>query len=301
MFHHFCDSIHPRGQGAISADDLARMIRFLGRERILDAPQWMERALDGRLGDDDVCLTFDDALRCQYDIAAPVLADFGISGFWFVYSSVFQGGIEPLEVYRYFRTVAFADIDAFYEAFFRRAADVLCEDERAAISKFDPERYLPDDPFYTRNDRIFRYLRDDVLGPVRYRSVMNAMIADEGFDIEAIKDRLWITDDHLRALDSAGHVVGLHSFRHPTRLAALPADRQRDEYRRNRDHIMCVLGREPVAMSHPCNSYTAETLDILQDLGIRIGFRAYVDAVGGRSPLEFPREDHALVMARMNA
>src|SRR5690348_4468616 len=118
MFHHFSDAVHPRGQGAISEDDLVCMIRFLGRENILDAPEWMDRALAGRLGEDEVCLTFDDALRCQYDVAAPVLADFGISGFWFVYSSVFEGGLEPLEIYRYFRTVAFPDIDAFCDAFF---------------------------------------------------------------------------------------------------------------------------------------------------------------------------------------
>ena len=76
--------------------------------------------MDGRLEQQHLCLTFDDALLCQYDIAKPVMDRFGITGFWFVYSSVFQGELEILEIYRYIRCVYFDTIDKFYVGFFPR-------------------------------------------------------------------------------------------------------------------------------------------------------------------------------------
>src|SRR6266550_8962669 len=87
MFHHFWDERgkHPRGQGAISGDELRAMIQFLGRDRILPAREWMEKAAAGTLREGDLCLTFDDNLRCQWDVARPVLRELGTTAFWFVY------------------------------------------------------------------------------------------------------------------------------------------------------------------------------------------------------------------------
>lgn len=301
MFHHFYGAGHPKGQGAISRDDLASIIRHVGPGRILRAEDWLERALHRRLAGGEICLTFDDALRCQYDVARPVLEDFGLTAFWFVYSSVFQGVPERLEVYRYFRTVMFDDIDKFYDCFFSRVEKRLgCEYEKAQ-GDFRPDTYLATRAFYSKRDRFFRFLRDEVLGPERYNGIMDEMLEDFGFSLNAIKELLWMGDEHLRALEEGGHVVGLHSFSHPTRLERLCVPMQRTEYERNHRHLGKVLGKEPISMSHPCNSYSRETLEILRDLGIRVGFRADMEAVKERSSLEFAREDHANVLMRMNA
>jgi len=246
MFHHFHDSSHPHGQGAISAQELAELIEHIGRNRILSAEEWIRRADGGGLSDTDICLTFDDALRCQYDIAFPVLRDMGLTAFWFVYSSVFNGNVEPLEVYRYFRTTKFASINDFYEQFFSAASDSFPNEYASALNGFDPDAYLSAFPFYSSNDRIFRYLRDDVLGGDCYHAVMTALMASNGFDTASIAGQLWMVDDHLRVLRDNGHVIGLHSYSHPTRLSALPPEDQGEEYRRNFDHLVQVLGHAPM-------------------------------------------------------
>ena len=64
MFHHYHDNCHPVSQGSISAEQPDAMIDYLGRERILSADVWLEKAVNNALSDDDLCLTFDDALRC---------------------------------------------------------------------------------------------------------------------------------------------------------------------------------------------------------------------------------------------
>ena len=47
------------------------------------------------------------------EIAYPVLRKFGISAFWFVFSSVFKGEINLLEIYKYFYNIHFPNFDAF--------------------------------------------------------------------------------------------------------------------------------------------------------------------------------------------
>ena len=45
MFHHFYDDTHIKGDGAISADDLVKIIEILGLDNILPAKQWLNKAL----------------------------------------------------------------------------------------------------------------------------------------------------------------------------------------------------------------------------------------------------------------
>ena len=104
-----------------------------------------------------------------------------------------------------------------------------------------------------------------------------------------------MNEQDMTELHRKGHVLGLHSFSHPTQLSVLPLPDQRSEYEANKDHIEKVLGSSVIAMSHPCNSYSAETLDILKTLGIRLGFRSNMAVLDG-GPFEFPRVDHATVM-----
>jgi peptidoglycan/xylan/chitin deacetylase (PgdA/CDA1 family) len=299
MFHHFHDDQHPRVQGSISASDLVELIDHIGRDKILPPAEWMRRALNRNLRDNDICLTFDDALRCQYDIAFPVLRDMGLTAFWFVYSSVFEGNLEPLEVYRYFRTTSFDCIDDFYNDFFHLTKNKFHDEYVDRLRDFRPDSYLAAFPFYTTNDRIFRYLRDDVLGPERYHLLMGEMIAASGFNSSAIAKQLWMTDEHLLNLHDEGHLVGLHSYSHPTRLAELSRGKQREEYLKNFEHLLKVLGSPPECMAHPCNSYDPKTLRLLEELGIRLGFRANMQEIVARSDFEFPREDHANIMKNM--
>lgn len=301
MLHHFWNDRHPKGQGAISGDAFARMIDWLDPARILPAREWLERAQAGSLEDDHLCLTFDDALRCQYDVAVPVMRKYGLTAFWFVYSSVFEGGVESLEVFRYFRTAAFSDIESFYAAFDRAAATspyagIVADSDR----KTDYAQHLMEFDFYTLADRRFRYLRDHVLGTAAYESVMWQMIRETGWADRIPPELLWMDNGLLATLAGEGHVVGLHSYSHPTVLANLSAAEQTSEYAKNARHLTECLGVPPVAMSHPCNSYNATTLDILSKMGIRLGFRSNMAKLDGGA-LEAPRRDHASVMAEMSA
>lgn len=119
MFHYFHDENHPVSQGSISGEEFGLMIDWLSeRYRMLQAGEFLEKLGRDALKHRDICLTFDDALLCQRDIAAPMLKSRNLRAFFFVYSSPLVGQPDFLEIYRCFRSTRFASIDDFYQEVF---------------------------------------------------------------------------------------------------------------------------------------------------------------------------------------
>ncbi|RMF80474.1 MAG: polysaccharide deacetylase family protein [Planctomycetota bacterium] len=299
MFHHFHGGTHPPVQGSISADDLRAMIRWIGPGRILPARDWLSRAEEGVLEIDDWCLTFDDNLKCQYDVALPVLREFDLTAFWFIPTATLTNEPPKLEIYRTFRTTAFDEIEDFYGEFFRAlaASDDAAEIE-TQLERFDPSSYLCEFPFYSEADRRFRFVRDEVLGPQRYERVMDELMAAHGVRGADLAPRLWMNARQIRELHEAGHVIGMHSHSHPTRMAHLYPEAQMRDYRENYNILCQITGCPPRTVSHPCNSYNSETLDVLRRLGATVGFRAD-STLEAFSELEYPRADHAWIAQEM--
>jgi peptidoglycan/xylan/chitin deacetylase (PgdA/CDA1 family) len=153
-------------------------------------------------------------------------------------------------------------------------------------------------PFYSVNDVKFRVIRDHVLGRREYERLMDLIIQEQGVTLYELSRDLWMSDAQLRYLTEEGHMVGLHSYSHPTELASLPYTEQREEYQKNYQHLRRACGRPPVAVAHPTNSYSKESIEILEALDIRCGFRSNMtppDSGGQCNPnrYEMAREDHA--------
>jgi peptidoglycan/xylan/chitin deacetylase (PgdA/CDA1 family) len=295
MFHHFHDEIHPVGQGSMSSQDFDDILQYIGIENIVSAEKWGEHYRQGRDIGEKVCITFDDSLLCQYDIAKPVLDKYNIKAFFFVYSSVLEGNAEYLEVFRYFRSKYFRDFDHFFESFLQEALrGPLANQVSESLRTFKPSEYLKDFSFYTDNDRTFRYLRDHILKVEMYNQTLLRMMKTHGVEMSKMRDLLWMTEAQVKTLSDEGHVLGLHSHTHPTTLGLLPKEEQYREYSLNKEFLEKRMGKRILCMSHPCNSYSPDTLDVLKDLGIEFGFRANMQS-GFTSKYEIPREDHVIL------
>lgn len=300
MFHHFHSDTHPPVQGSISAKQFHEMLDWLSeRYQLLNADVYAANLLSGTLKPNEICLSFDDALLCQSAIALPILRQRNIASFIFIYSSVFSGEPDLLEIYRRFRTTAFESIDIFYEAFFSHCRSIDPEQYELAEKTFDPENYLKDFPFYTLRDRWFRYFRDMILHTEAYDEVMASLMDFHNFSSADAADNLWMSERNLIEARDDGHILGLHSYSHPTMIQNFSYEKQKKEYQQNIDHLSGVLGSRPFSMSHPCGHYSDDTLTILREIGITVGFRSNMAVPEIRSTLEIPREDHANVLSRM--
>ena len=309
MFHHFHDDgIHTKGQGSISKDDFYKMINFIGRNNILDADIFFEKFKNNKLKENEVCLTFDDAIKCQIDIALPVLEEFKIKSFFFVYTSMFEGRPDNLEVFRYFRMNFFDNVDEFYNNFYK----VLDKDLR---NFFDTNNKKIKStkvkfPHYSIEDIKFRLVRDVFLTKSHYEETMFLMMKEKQFHFKKFYPRLFFNSNDLKKLNSLGHLVGLHSHNHPTLLEKLTYDEQKNEYEQCLSSISRILDKpknEINYMSHPCGSYNNDTLKILKELGIELGFNQIMTIEPEKgmkkinnSFLEIARQDHAEIFKRMN-
>ena len=309
MFHHFHDDgIHSKSQGSISKDDFYNIIKFIGRKNILNADDFFFRSQNNELKENNVCLTFDDGIKCQIDIALPVLEDLKIKGFFFLYSSLLSDKPDLLELHRYFRINYFKSIDEFYDSFYK----VLDKDLKSFF-KINSDKIKETKikfPIYSIEDIKFRLVRDVFLTKGQYEETMFLMFKDKRFDYKDFSKKLFFQKNDLQTLNNLGHLVGLHSHNHPTLLEKLSYDEQKNEYEKNLSLISSILDKpknEIKTMSHPCGSYNADTLEILKELGIELGFKQIMTIEPEKgmkkvnnSFLEIARQNHANIFKRMN-
>ena len=111
MFHHFHSHVHKKGQGSISKNELKKILISLKKKYILNnADDYVKKILKKKITYKDICLTFDDGLKCQIDIALPILKEFKIKAFFFVYNGAFKNNPDNLEIFRYFRNTKYQNI-----------------------------------------------------------------------------------------------------------------------------------------------------------------------------------------------
>ena len=297
MFHHFHGGNHKKSQGSISKEEFEEIILWLEKKyKILDAYDFFKKFEAGSLRNNEICFSFDDSLLCQYDIAIPVLRKKNITAFFFIYTSIFTENPDFLEIYRFFRNTKFNSIDSFYKEFFRNVEKLSIEENIKHWNNFKKINYLKDFSFYTENDKWFRYLRENYLKE-KYHLLMKKMMQDYNFNIKNESKSLWMKEKHLREIEVSGNIIGLHSHSHPTKISSLSYSNQFKQYNLNMSYLKKILGHQNIiSMSHPCGDYNLDTLKILKDLGIKIGFRSNMSIKKVRSSLEIPREDHANIM-----
>ena len=160
------------------------------------------------------------------------------------------------------------------------------------LKNFNSTEYLKNFTFYSKSDKKFRYIRDQILKEEEYFTIMDTIIQESKINLEKIYKNLWISEKDLKKINKEGHVIGLHSYSHPTNFSALSYKNQNEEYIKNKKHLEKITP-EIFTMSHPANSYNLDTLKILKNLGITMGFRADMNPI--KSNLEIPRQDHSII------
>jgi peptidoglycan/xylan/chitin deacetylase (PgdA/CDA1 family) len=295
MFHRFHKSGKQRaGQGSVTEVDLEKIINYVGTERILQPADWIYRVKTHSLQKHHLCITFDDGLRSQFDVALPILEKYRLKAFWFVFSSVFNGGIDRNEVYNRFAVAEFSSFDLFVAEFlkFYPVDDDIFQSNDYGLFTTDHKGLFS---FYTENDLKYRYIRNKLLMMSDFEKVMDCLIAAKGLSVSKIAKDLWLTNEHLQSLHQNSHCIGLHSYDHPFEMAIMNVEEQKKQYLRNRQHISNVTGDIAECMSHPLNSYSQNTIDILSGMGIVCGFRSNVTPPSGKAinahRLELARED----------
>ena len=137
-----------------------------------------------------------------------------------------------MELYKYFRSTQFKTIDKFYKNFFLEINKLKKIDLDSVLSKFEKINYLSEFKFYSRNDRLFRYLRDIILNEENYDSIMKLMMKNKKFNKKNVSKKLYFSKQDLKKINKQNHIIGLHSYTHPTNMDKLSYKKQLLEYKK---------------------------------------------------------------------
>ncbi len=299
MFHNFHGKNFPYTQGSISSSDFTSIIKYLKNNyNLIDPENYKNKLKEGKLKKKDVCLTFDDCLKSQIKIALPILNKFKIKAFFFIYSSIFGKKLDKFESYRDFRSITYKSINDFYFEFFDIVEKKFPLENKRFTFTFK-KTYLQKFKFYSLNDRKYRFYRDVILTKKKYEKIMRILMLKKNYKIKSRKKKIIMNKTDVINILKDGHEIGLHSHTHPTRIDLMNKKKQIQEYKVNYIVLKKLTKKNIDSMSHPCGRYNQNTIKVLRNLNIEIGFRSNNHIKKIKSCFEIPRIDHTEILNKL--
>ncbi|MBD1161754.1 polysaccharide deacetylase family protein [Pelagibacterales bacterium SAG-MED15] len=295
MFHRFKDFKNKdSAHGALTSKCLTKLIKFVGKKRILNPDEWIRKLSEGKLKKEHICLTFDDGLKSQIKIALPVLKRFNLKAFWFIHCNTRPNNFDKSEIFSILIIKKFKIYKKFLDKFFK----YLNIDSEIFESKSFKKYYkeiISLHNFYSKNEVKYKFLRDIYYPRKKFEKIMENFFRFYNLNVKDFYKNTWLDKKDLINLNKKGHMIGMHSFSHPYKMSKLTIKKQRLEYLKNFNYLKRILKKKPISMSHPLDSYNKNTLKILTNIGILCGFRSHSKAPKGfqinQSELEMARED----------
>jgi len=279
VFHYFHNNQHIPCQGSLSQTELMNVLEYIEKYYDVITPkEFIECVVNNYVFEEDekVCLCFNCGLKSQEDIALPVLSKLSLKAFWMLNTKIFDGESTNVETYHHFRFYKYINVNDFYCDFFDEVEELLAK-KNNSLSKIRAsllfQNYLGWSNYYTESDKLYKFLRDNIIVE-DFEIIMSKLMQRKNYNPSEHAHHLWISKEKIAQILQEDHVVGLHTHSHPYKVDALSKKEQFNEYVENKTILEKITGEKIVSMSHPCNNYNEDTLNILRELGIIIGFRS---------------------------
>jgi peptidoglycan/xylan/chitin deacetylase (PgdA/CDA1 family) len=276
MFHNFHSKNSPKfGQGSVSEEQLINIIEKIGRENILDVNEWLKKYNNCELKKNQVCFTIDDGLKCQFKVALPIFKKYNIKAGWYIYTNYISEKYEFLDIYKYFCGIYYNNFEEFYLDFYNYMDKNQFND---AKQEFDKSNYLLKFGGYSYNDRLFRYIRDNILNKDEFKNLILKMIKKKNLNLNDLINNIWMTKDEIKELAKT-QVIGLHSCNHPTRMDLVNEKQQYNEYNDCKDILEKLINKQIYTLAYPCGRYNNDTFKICKQINIKYAFISYLTEI----------------------
>lgn len=228
---------------------LARVFEFVSRDELLAAARG-----DAELPRRSCAITFDDGLRCQYEVALPALDRLGVPATFFVPSLPLAEG-RALAVHRIHELRQRLGDE---ELLARVGAEAVDERQARAMYRYD-----------TAASARVKYLLNIALEPAERDRLLDELLGDD----PAFAERLYLTREQVADLEARG-LLGAHSHAHLP-LSRLGPDELRRDLQQNAEVLERIAGRRPRAISYPYGTPDAVTPQVAAAAaaaGFEVGF-----------------------------
>jgi peptidoglycan/xylan/chitin deacetylase (PgdA/CDA1 family) len=237
-------------------------------------------------------LTFDDGLNDHYETVMPRLIDRGWTGAFFPPARAIDER-RMLDVHKIqFILASVTDYAALMDELLRRIDEYR---ESASLAPADDliRTFAIPNRFDSGPVMFVKKMLQWVL-PAKIRSEITGRIFAKyvSLDETAFADQLYLTTSQLREMASCGMEIGGHGYNHDW-LGTLSREAQIQEIEQTAAFLGKVLDR-PVSdwvMCYPFGSYNADTLQLVSQMGCKIGLTTKVGLANLARPLELERVD----------
>lgn len=234
------------------AEKLQAQLEVLGRSfDFVSGDDLLGALTDDQILPDRACLiTFDDGLREQYEVAAPILEALGVRGVFFVCTQPVHEGV-GLVVHKMHRMRATRTPEAFLQQAITTARKLGVKLDLVQVDDKKANRqYLYDDLPTKR----LKYLFNHVLPFEAFSRLVTAMFREEMAEREFCHE-MYMSNEQIHALGSR-HTVGSHSHFHGP-LAALPREELQANLKRSRAILHEITAEDIHFVSYPYGGPTA--------------------------------------------
>jgi peptidoglycan/xylan/chitin deacetylase (PgdA/CDA1 family) len=295
-----------------TADQLERQLIELGSQfEFIRGQDLVNAVLEGTSLPDKACLiTFDDGLKEQYQVAAPILEELTVSGVFFICPQPIKE-TKALTVHKMHWLRATRSPEQFLEQILKAAKSLnLPLDLSRVDDEVADQQYLYDDPATKR----IKFMLNHMIPFDSYRRLIDTLFSQEKNEGEFCRE-MYMSEEEIISL-SRKHTVGSHSYYHCP-LSDLAPEILRRNLSQSRE-ILAAITEKPVNLiSYPYGGPTAVSMTVAEAAkasGFVAGFtmersinRSLVmphllaristnDAPGGKTPLIFTREDDLELM-----
>lgn len=274
-------------------DDFAAQIRNLkGEFGIVDKERFLEwMSTPGEVpAPDGVIITFDDGLADHHREVAPILAEEGIWGIFYVPTGIFEKN-KILDVHRIHLLLGRLGGNACASLLGRQSVASMFPDEiRAEFTTATYQRQASSDEMTKHFKRMLNYFVD-----FEWRAkLLDRLIVESGISDELWQDfssELYMSTEMVADLHRDGHIVGSHSVTHRL-MSKLSLSEQRDEIVSSLKTLSTLTGTPVTTFCHPYggfHSFTSQTESILNKAGVLYSFNVEQRDIAARDVLTRPQ------------
>lgn len=235
--------------------DLSKRKKIISFEEMINLKENNPKKIE-----DKVLLTFDDGTIDHYNYVYPILKKYNCSGLFFITSCIQYNKI--------------LDIQMIHELLKNNSINVLYDDlkEQLNLLSISIEDYISELSLDNVKTASFKQLLQYKLPLDVRNNILNYFCVK--YKIDRKINRNYIGLKELKKMKKDGMCFGLHTVSHP-RLSLLSEAEQEKEIINNLQFLKKnnIVEMKNVALAFPFGSYNDITLKIMNNYGIKYGFK----------------------------
>lgn len=256
-------------------------------EQVLEAISTKEK-----LPEKALLLTFDDGYADNYNVALPILEEYGVQGSFFIPGKTFMTH-QLLDVNKIHYVLTSANIYNLVEDLKKEMDYYRGQEFQYASTEELFAKYAVASRFDIKETVFVKQMLQTVL-PEKLRNIISSKLFAKyvGVTEEQLAYELYMSKEQIRTMKRHGMFIGIHGYDHYW-LGNLPVEQMENDISLALDALDEFVDRKQWVMNYPYGNYNKDVLAYISKQGACLGLTTEVRLadIDKDNPLELPRLD----------